>query len=121
MEVPRLGVESELQLPACTTGHSNAGSELYLQTTLQLVATLDLNPLSEARDQTYILKETIQALNPLSHNGNSPNGIFNIFAPPQSLQAFYKGRKCTLPAKCLGQAHQENRLNDCQVNERRMP
>ena len=26
MEVPRLGVESELPLPAYTTGHSNAGS-----------------------------------------------------------------------------------------------
>ena len=26
MEVPRLRVESELQLPACTTAHSNAGS-----------------------------------------------------------------------------------------------
>ena len=26
MEVPRLGLESELQLPAYTTSHSNAGS-----------------------------------------------------------------------------------------------
>ena len=44
MEVPRLGVESELQLLA----YANARSELYLQPTLQLMATPD--PLSEATD-----------------------------------------------------------------------
>ena len=54
MEVPMLGVKSELQLPAYTTAtatqdpshicnlhHSNAGSELRLQPTPQLTATLD--------------------------------------------------------------------------------
>ena len=30
-----------------------------------------LNPLSEARDLTHILKDTSRALNLLSHNGNS--------------------------------------------------
>ena len=30
-----------------------------------------LNPLCEARDQTHILMDTSQALNPLSHKGNS--------------------------------------------------
>ena len=29
-EVPRLGVELELQLPAYATAHSNAGSKPYL-------------------------------------------------------------------------------------------
>ena len=54
MEVPRLGVKSELQLPGYTTAtatlgrtytsaHSNAGS---------------FNPMSEARDQTCILMNT---------------------------------------------------------------
>ena len=38
MEVPRLGVKVELQLPACST-HSNARSELHLQATPQLTAT----------------------------------------------------------------------------------
>ena len=42
MEVPRLGGESEP----------------HLWPTPQLVATPDLNPLSEARDQTHILMET---------------------------------------------------------------
>ena len=40
MEVPGLGVESELLLQAYTS-HSNTGSELPLRPTLQLVATLD--------------------------------------------------------------------------------
>ena len=30
-----------------------------------------LNPLSKARDQTYILMDTTQVGNPVSHNGNS--------------------------------------------------
>ena len=37
------------------TTASNAGSELHLQPTPQLMAMLDLNPLSEARDQTQNL------------------------------------------------------------------
>ena len=53
MEVPRLGVESELQLQRWI-----------------------LNPLSEARDQTASLQILCQVLNPLSHNGNSSNDVF---------------------------------------------
>ena len=41
MEVPRLGVELELQLLAYTTATATK-SELHLQPTLQLTATLDL-------------------------------------------------------------------------------
>ena len=42
MEVPRLGVESELQLPACITATGyNLGSELCLRPTPQLTATLN--------------------------------------------------------------------------------
>ena len=33
--------------------HSKAGSELHLQPTPQLMATPNLNPLSEARDRTH--------------------------------------------------------------------
>ena len=57
MEVPRLGVESELQPQH---SHSNAGSELHLQLIPQLVACWILNPLSEARDGTHILTDTSQ-------------------------------------------------------------
>ena len=63
MEVPRLGVESELQLPACATATAmpdRASSVTYTATH------------SEARDQTCKpAMDTSQVLNPLSHNGNS--------------------------------------------------
>ena len=41
MEVPRPGVESELQLPAYTTATANARSEPRLQSMTQLTAMLD--------------------------------------------------------------------------------
>ena len=58
MEVPRLEVESELQLPAYTA------------------ATVTLNSLREARDQIQILTDTCQVRNPRSHNGTSPIACF---------------------------------------------
>ena len=71
MEVPRIGVESELQLPdytpAIATQDPNHICDLYY-TSLQCQI---LNPLIEARDQTCILMDINQVLNPLSHNGNS--------------------------------------------------
>ena len=42
IEVPRLGVESELQLTAYTTAHGNMRSELYLRPAPQLTTTPDL-------------------------------------------------------------------------------
>ena len=41
MEVPRRGVKSELQLPAYSYSHSNAGSEPHLRPTPQPMATPD--------------------------------------------------------------------------------
>jgi len=71
MEVPRLGVETELQLPAyatatakrdlsyvCNLHHSSRQSQIP-------------NPLSEARDQTCLLMDTSQVCNLLSHKGNA--------------------------------------------------
>ena len=54
MEVPRLGVELELQLVAYTTACGNA------------------HPVREAGDQMCILMDTGQVLNPLKHNKNTP-------------------------------------------------
>ena len=56
MEVPRLGVQSELQLPAYTT--ATAISKLYLPSTPWFVAMLDPYPTKRGRDQTCILMET---------------------------------------------------------------
>ena len=53
MEVPRLGVESELQLAA----YSNVGSELFYNLHHSF-----LNPLSKARDGTCILTDTSRVL-----------------------------------------------------------
>ena len=71
VEVPTLGVESELQLLAYTT--ATATQDLsriyYLHRSSQQCQIL--NPLIEARDQTYILMDTSWIFNLLSHNGNS--------------------------------------------------
>ena len=56
MEVLRLRVESELQLPAYTTATAMQDpSQPNLRPTPQLTAMLILNPLREARDQTHVL------------------------------------------------------------------
>ena len=62
MEVPRLGVKSELQLldPShiCYLNHSSQQSWI-------------LNPLSKAREQARILMDISLVCNLLSHSGNS--------------------------------------------------
>ena len=71
MEVPRLGVELELQLPAYTTATATQDPscicDLYHSSWQRQI----LNSLSEARDRTHILMDTSQVLDPLSHNMNS--------------------------------------------------
>ena len=60
MEVPRLGVQSELQLPAYTTATATAISDLSHVCNLHHSSRQRqiLNPLSEARDRTSILMVT---------------------------------------------------------------
>ena len=61
MEVPRLGVESELQLP----------QQHGLQAVSVPYITARGNARSfETRDQTRILMDPSQVCNPLSHDGN---------------------------------------------------
>ena len=75
MEIPGVGVQSELQWLAYITAmatwdvsricdlhpaHSNTGS---------------FNPLSEARDRTHILMDTGWVLHPLSHTENSQDVV----------------------------------------------
>ena len=60
MEVPMLGVQSELQLPACATGivmpDPSCICDLYHSSWQRWI----LNPLSEARDSTHNLMVTSQ-------------------------------------------------------------
>ena len=69
MEVPRLGIELELQLPACATAIATQDPsqvcDLYHSSQQHQI----LNPLSEARDLTLNLMVTSQDLFPLAITG----------------------------------------------------
>ena len=69
MAVPRLGVESELQLPAYTPATQDPSRICDLHHSSRQCQIL--NPLSKARDRTSILMDTCQVRNPLSYNGKS--------------------------------------------------
>ena len=73
MEVPTLGVKSELQLPAYATATATATQDpscicdLHHSSWKHQIP----NPLSEARYRTHNFMNTSQVLNLLSHNGNA--------------------------------------------------
>ena len=71
MDIPRLEVESELQLPACTTATAMPDPSCVCDLCHSSQQCRILNPLSEARDQTHILMDASQVPNLLSHSGNS--------------------------------------------------
>ena len=71
MEVPRLGVRSELQLPTYVTATATQDSSQIFDLPHSSWQRRILNPMSKARDQTYILVDTRQVCNPLSHNGSA--------------------------------------------------
>ena len=59
MEVPRLEIESELQLPAYTTATATLDLSHICDLQCSLWQHQILYPLSEARDQTCILTDTM--------------------------------------------------------------
>ena len=71
MEVPRLWVESELQVPAYTTATAAPDLSHICNLCHSLRQCRILNSLSEAGDPARILMVPSPILNPLSHNGNS--------------------------------------------------
>ena len=71
MEVPSLGVKTKLQLLAYTTATAMPDMSHIFNLHCSLQQHCILNQLSKVRDQTCILIDTRQVLNPLSHNGNS--------------------------------------------------
>ena len=77
MEVPRLEVELELQLPAYTTATAVQDPSCILELHCSSQQRQILNPQSEARDQTLILMDTSRVHNPLSHYRNS-QGSFQV-------------------------------------------
>ena len=79
MEVPRLGVELELQLPAYTTATSLQDPSFVCHLYHSSWKSQILHPPSEARDGACILMDTSQVHNLLSHNRNSSIVLINIF------------------------------------------
>ena len=83
MEVPRLGVESELQLPAYTraTATRDPSHVCDLHHSSWHTPHRILNPLNKARDQTHNLVVPSQIRELLSHDGDSsfPFFIFCLF------------------------------------------
>ena len=80
IEVPRLGVESELELLAYAAGRSEPKSAMP---DLSCIYNLHhsswqgqiLNPLNKSRDRTYILLDTIQVHNHCATTGTPYNNI----------------------------------------------
>jgi len=71
MEVPRLGVESELQLPAYATAIATQDPSRVFDLCHSSQQRQILNPLSEARDRTCVLMDTSRVCEPPSHDRNS--------------------------------------------------
>ena len=71
MEVPRLGIQLELQLLAYTTATETPDSSRVCDLCCSSQQLWILNPLSEAWDQTRALMDTTPVLNLLSHKRNS--------------------------------------------------
>ena len=71
MEVPRLGVESEMQLPAYTTAIATQDPSCICDLHHSSRQHWILNPLSKARDRTPVLMDVSQVRYLLSHEGNS--------------------------------------------------
>ena len=68
MEVPRLGVQSELQLPAYATATATPDPSWVCDLHHSSGQHQILNPLNEARDGTWVLMDTSWIPLPLSHN-----------------------------------------------------
>ena len=71
MEAPRLGVQSELHLPAYTTATATWDPSCICDLHHSLQQWRILNPLSRVRNRTLILMDTSRVLNLVSHKENS--------------------------------------------------
>ena len=82
MEVPRLGVELALSLPAYTTATAMPDPSLICDLPCSSQQCRILNPPSEARDRTCNLIDISWVLSLLSHSGNSEAPIPWVLAAP---------------------------------------
>ena len=79
MEVPRLGVKSELQLPAYITATAMQDLSCVCNLNQSSPQCQISNPLSEARDLTHILMDTNQILFQCAKTGTPTSPCFNIY------------------------------------------
>ena len=79
MEVPRLGVKSELHLPAYATATATRDPSCICDLHHSSQQHRIHNPLNRARDWTCILMDTSRIHNPLSRNRNSQGYLKKIF------------------------------------------
>ena len=70
MEVPRPGVESKMQLPAYTTATATPDLSRICDLHYSLWQRQILNPLSEARNQTQILRDTKSGISHVAVTGH---------------------------------------------------
>ena len=75
IEVPRLGVQLELQLPAYTTATATRDPSRICDPHHSSGQHWILTPLSEARDRTHVLMDASRVHKPLSQDGN-PSVVF---------------------------------------------
>ena len=94
MEVPRLGEESELQLPAYTTATAtqapNRICDLHHRSQQHQIP----DPLSEVRDRTHNLMVTSQIHIPLYHNVNS---LWLVYTRSKTSRNFKKNQLSSGP------------------------
>ena len=119
MEVPRLGVKSELQLPAYTTATAALDLSLICDLSRSFRQRRILDPLNEAIVWTCNLMDTGWLRNPLSHNGNSTLSIFSLaigkkdIGAPVALSGVFSVRLGS--RVCLSYLGQGSRRTDLRV------
>ena len=77
MEVPRLEVKSEPQLQAYTPATATLDPSRIYNLHCSSWQCPILNPLSKARDRTFVLIDTSRVLNLLSHNGSTSDTFYH--------------------------------------------
>ena len=82
MEVLRLGVESELQLPVYAIAMGTLDLSPFCELSHSSQQHRVFDPLSEVRDRTHILLNNSQVLNPLSYSGssNGPHFVYPLIS-----------------------------------------
>ena len=98
MEVPRLEVELELQLPAYTTATATRDLSHICDLHHSSGQPWIFNPLSGAGDQTRVLMDASRALNPISRDRNSHSSSL----PPPRLWEVRRGLRAGVMSHSTG-------------------